>query len=131
MAVERTNPLPAGRYWVTVIGAAKIRAFDSWLRHYRDDLMAVKVLSTSLDSGGWQRQPSQFIAFEVTRDGVADWQGPGLPTIVPAGAPVPSRSSTVRRPDPPSSGVDLSFLEGPGALVLLLLYLYSKGRKKR
>lgn len=131
MAVERSTLLPAGRYWVTVVGADAIARFDAWLARYREQAN-VRVLSTSLDAGGWNRKPSQFIVFEVIRPGVVSWEGPGLPNKIPPGAPIPSRSDTAKRPDPERSIIDKNPEESAAMVTLLLLglgYLFLKQRK--
>ena len=76
MALERRNPLPPNaRYWVDLAPADQ-SAFDSWLRLNNG---SVAVVSTSRDDG-WD-----FVMFDVKAP-LVWWQGPGFPSIAPAGA---------------------------------------------
>jgi hypothetical protein len=88
-AVERANPLPAGRYWVDVF-APDAEAFGAWLSANR---ATVRIRTTEhYDS----TPPRDWYLFEVTAP--TSWQGPGLPTI--AASNVTSSSDTAVRPDP-------------------------------
>lgn len=63
MSQERhTNPLPKGRYWITVLGD-NIPDFDAWLLDMHN---AVKVETSELDVES--HPPSEFIIFRVVSD---------------------------------------------------------------
>lgn len=77
MALERNNPLPPDvRYWVDVAPADQA-AFTAWLNRNRG---AVGVVSSSRDGNGWD-----WVLFETLAP-LVWWEGPGYPTIAPAGA---------------------------------------------
>jgi len=88
-AVERKNPLPAGRYWVDVF-AKDSDAFGAWLNSNK---ATVQVRTTEHFDSDPVRD---WYLFEVSVP--TPWQGPGFPTI--AGPHVTSSSDTAQRPDP-------------------------------
>lgn len=88
-AVQRANPLPAGRYWVDVF-APDSDAFNGWLSTNR---LTVTVRQTEHYDSAPARD---WYLFEVKAP--TPWAGPGLPTI--ADASVTSSSDTVQKPDP-------------------------------
>lgn len=89
-AVERTNPLPAGRYWVDVF-AKDSDTFGAWLSSNK---ATVKVRTTEHFDSDPVRD---WYLFEVSVP--TPWYGPGFPTI--AGPNVTTSSDTAQRPDPP------------------------------
>lgn len=76
MALERSNPLPPGSYWVDV-PPSDAAAFDAWLR---SNAGALRVVATSAGQAGWQ-----WIRFDVEAPAMVFWQGPGFPTIAVQG----------------------------------------------
>ncbi len=95
MALERSNPLPPNvRYWVDVSPADQ-PAFTAWLGRYRG---AVSVRSTSRDGNGWD-----WVLFETLAP-LVWWEGPGYPTIAPAGALTETDVKSVPRPETPDAG---------------------------
>lgn len=115
MAVERSNPLPPGRYWVDVSPDDR-GAFDGWLQANRG---TVVVRSTSQDgSSDWQ-----WILFDVTAPAMAFWNGPGYPTIADPSVTTESQVKQVPMPEG-AGGVDLAakLLKGaaPWALAAFL-----------
>jgi hypothetical protein len=97
-AVERTNPLPVGKYWVDVFEPQE-SAFLDWLRRNKTN---VAVTSTeSFDAAG--DYPARvWRLFEVNAP--VPWEGPGLPTI--AGPNVKSSADTSDRPPPTKDPLD-------------------------
>lgn len=91
-AVERANPLPAGRYWVDVF-QPDADAFGAWLSSNK---ATVRVVSTQHFDRNDAGPPRDWYLFEVTAP--TPWQGPGLPTR--ADASITSSADTVQRPDP-------------------------------
>jgi len=75
MALERRNPLPAGRYAVTLIGKSQMERFADW-RNLNKEFVSVKHASLNADL------QQEFVVFEVSLDGVVRWQGPGYPDRV-------------------------------------------------
>lgn len=137
MALERRNLLPVGRYYKVVVGAENIRTFDEWLARYREQAN-LRVLRAEYRDGGltWSgpEPPSEYVAFEVLRDGVVSWEGPGLPDIIPAGGPIPSRSDTLDRPPPPGGFFDSPEAASMGQLLVfggLLYLLFSQKERNR
>lgn len=91
-ALERTNPLPAGRYWVDVF-QPDADAFGAWLSSNK---ATVHVVSTEHFERNASGPPRDWYLFQVMAP--TPWQGPGFPTI--ADATVTSSSDTATRPDP-------------------------------
>lgn len=89
-AVERQNPLPAGRYWVDVFQNDS-DTFGAWLSSNK---ATVRVRTTE----HFDSDPARdWYLFEVSVP--TPWHGPGFPTI--AGPNVTTSSDTAQRPDPP------------------------------
>jgi hypothetical protein len=102
-AVERTNPLPAGRYWVDVFTPQEA-AFQSWLQRNKANVI---VTSTETFPGethwfGPDDPGRVWRLFEVNAP--VTWEGPGFPTI--AGASVKSSADTSDRPAPEPDAID-------------------------
>jgi hypothetical protein len=91
-ALERTNPLPAGRYWVDVF-QPDAEAFGAWLSSNKATVHVVSTQSFEKNDGG---PPRDWYLFQVSAP--TPWQGPGFPTI--ADASVTSSADTAQRPDP-------------------------------
>lgn len=91
-AVQRANPLPAGRYWVDVF-ATDSPDFSSWLAANRSTVSIVSTEHFDANAGGPARD---WVLFQVSAP--TPWSGPGFPTI--ADASVTSSSDTAQRPDP-------------------------------
>ena len=86
MAVERSNPLPVGRYWVDVPAASR-ESFQEWLKVHREH---TNVRATE------SNEELDWYLFDVTTP--VPWEGPGFPSI--AGDAVEDRDDTVDKPDP-------------------------------
>lgn len=97
-AMERTNPLPAGRYWVDVF-APQEDAFQAWLQKNKANV-AVTTTETFDPIDGYPGRVWRL--FEVSAP--VTWEGPGFPTI--AGADVQTAADTVQRPDPQKDPLD-------------------------
>jgi len=54
------SPIPAGRYWITVLGRDNMADFDAWIRDMHG---AVKIEASSLDQEA--NPPVQFVIFNV------------------------------------------------------------------
>ena len=145
MALERRNPVPAGRYWVDVFdqtsthpatkGQNTQTAFRDWLRR---NAATVKIDSTQ----SFDTKPARdFYIFRVTAPTL--WEGPGFPEVAPAA--VQSSADTVQRPDPEKDPLDqlgdalddvggatssliLAVAVGAGALLLVNVWAASRGR---
>lgn len=97
-AIERANPLPAGRYWVDVFTPQEA-AFQAWLQKNKSNVAVTTTESFDpIDS-----YPGRvWRLFEVNAP--VSWEGPGFPTI--AGANVQTSGDTVQRPDPQKDPLD-------------------------
>lgn len=124
MPLERSNPLPAGRYWLNV-GPSDTAAFDAWLGDY-EALGSIRVENTSQLDGGWN-----FVLFSVIQP--VPWNGPGFPDI--ADDSVKTYADTIT--SPPIAGPQ-SVLESVenmarnvawGAFGLLALYVLLSNRR--
>lgn len=91
-AVQRANPLPAGRYWVDVFETDS-PDFSSWLGANRSTVSIVSTEHFDANAGGPARD---WVLFQVSAP--TPWNGPGFPTI--ADASVTSSSDTAQRPPP-------------------------------
>lgn len=130
MAIERRNPLPVGSYWQDIV-YDRLAGFDQWLRRYPE---TVRVDATEEREGAEGSPSLTWYAFSVLSP--TPWEGPGYPTIIPAGTRVTSASDVVQRPvavDPVAelqsaavSGLKL----GVGALVVVIgLQLIGKAKR--
>lgn len=138
-AIERRNPLPAGRYWVDVFDP-DIAAWTAWRTRNGQN---VKVEETEHFEGDPSRD---FIIFKVLAP--VPWEGPGLPTI--AEPSVQTSSDTGQRPAPepdPTTKIGdwiddnlwgshpVATAVGSGILVIaggaLLVYVISKTTRKQ
>lgn len=94
-AVERQNPLPAGRYWIDIFDKDS-DAFGAWLSSNK---VTVVVRATE----HFESTPTRdWYLFEVKVP--TPWNGPGFPTV--AAPNVTTSSDTAQRPDPPPSVTD-------------------------
>lgn len=91
-ALERTNPLPAGRYWVDVF-SPDADAFGAWLSSNKATVHVVATEHFEKNDAG---PPRDWYLFQVLAP--TPWAGPGFPTI--AAPTVTSSSDTATRPDP-------------------------------
>lgn len=92
MSLERRNPLPAGKYWQDVT-YDRLAGFDQWLRRAEN---RVRIDATEEREGSEGSPSLTWYAFTVLEP--VTWEGPGYPTIIPAGASVTSSSDVVQRP---------------------------------
>ena len=125
MAVDLNSPLPAGRYWIDLIGAERIAKFGggvkglneahpglvriiSATRHLENeardyaespDLTGVLVALWETVVGNVQDTPERdWVLFQTTAPAIWDFKEMGVPTV--AGADVKSEGDTVQRPEP-------------------------------
>lgn len=88
---ERRNPLPPGRYWVT-IGPNDTEAFDEW----KDSTKRIRLEATEAHSS--ENPPFGFHVFRITEPGDVAWPVAfGFPSIAKEG--VTSFSQVVRAPE--------------------------------
>jgi hypothetical protein len=96
----RTNPIPAGRYWLDLIGDEKRVRFEgavSGLNSAHPGLVHVEsTVHHSADEPG-ATQPRDWVLFALSAPTIWDFSI-GTPTI--AGANVHSEADTIQRPDP-------------------------------
>lgn len=96
MALERRSPLPAGMYWLDVLGDNRI-AFAAWRTAHGAD---VKVRGTE------SFPEREWLKFEVLRPVAWDAKQFGFPNIIRAGEAIDSSADTVQRPDPEKDPLD-------------------------
>lgn len=108
MAVERRDPVPAGRYWIW-LNPGEDAAWETWTRQ---NAPKVRVRLSEGSDGG------THVVFDVLEP--VKWIGFGFPTIVESGT-LPTTSETVQAPAPPPPLVDRidSALTGFRNLVLV------------
>ena len=107
MALQRTNPLPVGRYWIDIFGEEKNLEFRSWLARNSASLTVEKdeyhIATDGYPMHTWYR-------FAVTAP--VAWEGPGFPDIIPEGESGPNTTSeTAQTPHVPSTGEEIDALE--------------------
>lgn len=132
MAQERqTNPIPKGRYWITVLDnpEGNISDFDQWLK---DTAGSVDVESSELDAES--KPVSEFIIFRVTGPGAFfNAEQFGFPEKAPAN--IKHRDDVEQSPDVEEPGVAdlLQFAKTAGKVAagLVLLKLGLELFKKR
>lgn len=132
MALERRQPLPAGRYWIDTGGQRTI-VLAGWLQTYQTIGLAKVERS---EGYGIEAKPQLWTLFRTSQPLV--WPGAflGYPTI--ATDDVHSKADTVKRPPKPPGpfepgGVfDPAQLEGLGSVAILagLAYLAFGGNKR-
>lgn len=98
-ALERRNPLPAGRYWIDVFQPDSA-AWQAWLV---SNAQNVKIEETEHFAEVDQFPDRDFFIFKVLTP--VTWQGPGFPSI--ADATIKSSTDTRDRPDPTKDPTDV------------------------
>jgi hypothetical protein len=122
VTIERnTNPLPKGRYWITVLDSpeGQLASFDEWLS---DVSGSVKVESSELDRDS--KPPSQFVIFNVTGLGAFfNAEQFGFPNKAPAG--IKNREDAEQAPviDEPGLADALQFAKTAGKVAVGLVLL--------
>lgn len=89
MAIERRNPLPAGKYWVDVF-EPHTSPFLGWLSKNQANLTVNTTERIQGDPEG------NWILFTVRTPVL--WEGPGYPSI--AGQNIKTKADTSERPEP-------------------------------
>lgn len=97
-AIERTNPLPVGKYWVDVFDPQEV-AFRAWLQKNKANV-AVTTTESFDPVGDYPGRVWRL--FEVNAPVM--WEGPGFPTI--AGPGVNTSADTSDRPPPEKDPTD-------------------------
>lgn len=122
MALERkVNPLPKGRYWITVLDSpeGQIADFDEWLQSAPS---SIKVESSELDQES--KPVSQFIIFNITGPAaVFDAERFGFPNKAPAG--IKTRDDAEQAPEVDEKGIEdvLQFAKSAGKVAVGLVLL--------
>ena len=93
MAMQRSNPLPPGKYWVDVFDPDR-SDFRGWLA---DNAVTLRVdkQEDKLARGGYPAET--WYLFTVLSP--TPWNGPGFPTIAEGG--ITTADDVAQRPDPP------------------------------
>lgn len=94
MAIERRNPLPAGRYWIDVFDP-KRNDFRVWLSQHKDQITIEQTKEYLAEHGTWY-------LFTTHED--IQWDGPGFPTI--ATEEVHTQADTGEKGPPEKSGME-------------------------
>lgn len=132
MAQERkVNPLPQGRYWITVLESpeGQIADFDEWLQSAPG---SIKVESSELDKES--KPVSEFIIFNVTGPAaVFDAERFGFPNKAPKSINHREDAEQAPQVDEPGIAEALQFAKTAGkvAVGLVLLKLGIELFKKR
>lgn len=100
MPLERRSPLPAGLYWLDVLGE-KRPAFIDW-RTVNAETVKVR----SVESFEDPKPGRDWYKFEVLKPTAWDAKRFGFPNIIKPGEPINSSSDTVQRPDPEKDPLD-------------------------
>jgi len=125
MTIQRTNPVPPGRYWIDLVGPQKIGNFGAGVRGLNEahpgiiriisatrhlaneakdyaespDLTGVLVQLWEGMVGQIQDTPERdWVLFQVTAPAMWEFDTMGTPTV--AAANVTSEADTAQRPDP-------------------------------
>lgn len=120
MTLQReVNPLPVGRYWITVLDQPKgqLADFDEWLLN-----ASVKVESSEHDPDA--KPPSTFIIFKVTGSAaIFDAERFGFPNKAPAN--IKFRDDVEQAPEieEPNLGDALQFAKTAGKVAVGLVLL--------
>jgi hypothetical protein len=101
MPLERRSPLPAGLYWIDVLGDSNRAAFNDW-RAAASAIVKVRA-NESFPSPAPGRD---WFKFEVLAPVIWDAKRFGFPNIIRPGEPINSSADTVQRPDPVKDPLD-------------------------
>lgn len=113
MAVERSNPLPVGRYWVDIPPSDTL-SFNIWKQTHRD---LVKVRAVSTGANGWE-----WHLFDVLSPVL--WGPWGFPNIADEGVDGPEDVYKVPHVEQPDSVAMIErALWGAGAILLAAVAL--------
>ncbi len=127
--LERRNPVPTGRYWISVIGNPAIDKLDAWLVEHKD---SVRLTASEFDPGEAgafaNPVPQQFVIFQLLKPTPLN----GLPVYPNVATPdVQTLADTVQRPEPEEMPSLLDSIEKPfeyAGVVLALWVLYELTR---
>lgn len=148
MAIERSDPVPVGRYWIDAINAEAILTFDAWCIFNSGSVKVIKKeefpAAGGVNLNPFDDDPMTFGApgrnwylFDVTKP-TPRWKTPtkglGLPNIVksptaPNAPAITNAAQTGQVPKPPTTSDMFSNMFGDVktvAIVLGLLYLVSR-----
>jgi hypothetical protein len=111
MAMERRNPLPAGRYWIQ-LPPKDAPSFDAWRAANKGKVHSRATSTTAADGWTWY-------LFDTTAPLMWDAAAWGFPTV--ADASVRSETDVLSLPDPQPGWVDSldSAIEGVGRSTLI------------
>jgi hypothetical protein len=138
MTIERTRPLPVGRYWIDVFESHRV-AWEAWQNSFVGSGKATVEHTEDFPSDGANESRS-FVIFRTNERLVwpDDTMGIGV-NVAPAS--IQSSADTVTRPPPPPSPLDslsdFSAMVGRTLAVLVGtvvvvggVVLFAKGRKR-
>jgi hypothetical protein len=131
----RTNPLPAGRYWIDVFGVENVKDFGAWVTE-----MAGAVRTEQVEENPEADPPSLFAIFVVPdgRSPFMPFEKFGFPTTAPAS--VKSKDDTEHGPDDEDESSDFGKAVKVLAVVgvalaatvgVYLLVAWTEGKKAR
>jgi hypothetical protein len=130
MAVEKSDPLPPGRYWIVVFKRDE-QAWNQWIEQFSPERVKVRA-SAGLDPGGLLDNllgtgstPGYWVQFDVLEP--VPWIGIGYPTIVEQGKPSPtSPTDVITAPEPETTDELAGKALWIGAGVVVGLFLLNK-----
>ncbi len=120
MTLQRDNPLPVGRYWVSVIGPVpgsgakdKRKVAEEWF----SDRPQVQIITVESHEHVFDDPAWDWYLFEVQSRPLPDWPSAELGFVNRAGPEIKSSQDTVSRPDVPqlSDSVPLPDVVNPTA----------------
>lgn len=133
MALERKNPIPAGRYWIDPVGPRAKERFDSWVLAHP---ASIEVESSEEETTPVEPYWQWFIIFRVTA-ATPRWepiQGLGaFPNVAPAS--VKQKTDVEPRPKVPDAMQTLkdaieTALSSTGTVLLLGIVAYTLFTKR-
>ncbi len=125
MTIERRDPIPAGRYWVDLVGKEAGISFDIWRRMYPS-------ISVEETEGDTTVDPFQaFVIFTLSKPTERWSKTPGLGYPNTAGPEIHSKADAYRVPvvENPLDAL-VSMLQQPGTLIVLGIVLYLATQKR-
>lgn len=138
MAIERSNPIPVGRYWVDATSPVAVQQFANWAQAHAASVKIEKVDDEDSPISVWSTRKTAFCIFRVTsptlRWGILTG-GLGLPNI--AGSKVQRRTDIEPPPAEPKTPLDdmadsiSNALSSAATLLFLGLLAYAYFKKGR
>lgn len=108
MATIRENPLPAGKYWLYLIGEEQRGQFEAGKKGLNEAHPGlVSVVATThhaANETGSNEPETDWVLFTVSSPAIWDFEKMGLPTV--AGKDVTTEADIKSRPDPEKDPLD-------------------------